>query len=135
MSGRPPGSSRSGSEMDRLPAMGHYVLGLLRRGSNPPSMSAKAENRLQEAHLAHLRRLKEQGDLIVYGPIEGNSDLRGILVFRTESLDRARDLMRNDPWVIRGVLVLDLFSWFAPSGLELRSPSVSPTAPDVPADS
>jgi uncharacterized protein len=135
MSGRPTGSSRPGSEMDRLPAMGRYVLGLLRRGSNPPSMSAKAENRLQEAHLAHLRRLKEQGDLIIYGPIEGSSDLRGILVFRTESLDRARDLMRNDPWVIRGVLVLDLFSWFAPAGLEIRIPAASPTDRDVPAGS
>jgi uncharacterized protein len=119
--------------MDRLPAMSHYVLGLLRRGVRPPLMSTKAENRLQEAHLAHLRRLKEQGDLIVYGPIEGNSDLRGILVFRTESLDRARDLMRNDPWVIRGALVLELFSWFAPTGLEIRVPAPSPPDRDAPA--
>lgn len=123
MSGRPTGSPRPTSEMDRLPPMGHYVLGLLRRGSKLTSLSSKAENHLQEAHLAHLRRLREQGDLIIHGPIEGNSDLRGILIFRTESVEVARHLMQNDPWVIRGVLVLELHSWFAPSGLEVAPPT------------
>jgi len=120
--------------MERLPEMGHYVLGLLRRGPKPPSMSQKAENRLQDAHLAHLRRLQEQGDLIIYGPLEGDTDLRGVLIFRTESIDRARELMRNDPWVIRGALVLDLSSWFAAAGLQVVSNAQSPTGRDHPTE-
>lgn len=98
-------------------------------------MSPKAENQLEEAHLAHLRRLQEQGDLIVHGPVEGSSDVKGVLLFRTESVERARDLMRNDPWVIRGVLQLELFTWVAPAGLETLSPTGSSTERDRPASS
>lgn len=111
--------------------MSRYVLGLLRRGPAPPSMSQKAERRLQEAHLAHLRRLQEQGDLIISGPLEGETDLRGVLIFRTESIDRARELMRNDPWVIRGALVLDLFVWFAAAGLTVAPNTGKPPDPDL----
>jgi uncharacterized protein len=97
-------------------------------------MSEEEENRLQEAHLAHLRTLREVGDLIVYGPLEGDSDLRGILIFRTASIDRARELMREDPWVVRGALVLELFSWFAAAGLQVGGSPLSPTDLDFQTD-
>lgn len=98
-------------------------------------MSPKAENRLEEAHVAHLRRLQEQGDLIIYGPLKGEADLRGLLIFRTESIDRARELMRNDPWVIRGALVLELSVWVAPAGLQIGSNARGLAAPDPSAES
>jgi uncharacterized protein len=114
--------------------MGRYVLGLLRRGPEPSPRSAEEEDRLQAAHLAHLRGLRERGELIVYGPLDGDSDLRGILVFRTDSMDRARELMHDDPWIVRRTLVLELFSWFAAAGLEIASPPRTPTDLDFQTD-
>jgi len=97
-------------------------------------MTGEEEDRWQEAHLAHLRTLREAGELIVYGPLGGDTDLRGILIFRTSSVDRARDLMRDDPWVLRGALVLELFSWFAAEGLQVGASGVSPTDLDFRTD-
>jgi uncharacterized protein len=97
-------------------------------------MSEEEESRLQEAHLAHLRSLQEVGELVVYGPLGGDTDLRGILIFRTESIDRARELMREDPWVLRGTLVLDLFSWFAAAGLQVGASAPAPTDLDFRTD-
>jgi uncharacterized protein len=114
--------------------MSRYVLGLLRRGVRPSGMSEEEENRLQEDHLAYLRSLREAGDLIVYGPLTGDPDFRGILVFRTESIDRARELMREDPWVLRGALVLQLFSWFAAAGLQVGPSAPNPTELDFRTD-
>jgi len=76
--------------------------------------------------MAYLRRLREAGELITMGPFEGHGDLRGLLVFRTADLDEARALMRNDPLIAGGQLVLDLLRWFAPAGLAALSGASGP---------
>lgn len=115
------------SEMDRLPPMTRYVLGLLRRGPSKPPSAAPEADALQEQHLAHLRQLRESGELITTGPLEEETPLRGLLVFRTDEIPRARELMRTDPLVAGGFLVLELYTWFAPAGLALSTRRESPT--------
>ncbi len=105
------------SERDRLPPMAHYVLGLLRRPTQPPPRTEREADELQERHLSHLRGLRESGELIAVGPILDDVPLRGVLVFRTDRVDRARDLMRSDPLVAAGYLLLELYAWYAPAGL------------------
>jgi uncharacterized protein len=118
-----------GSEVERLPPMARYVLGLLRRPSGAPSLPSADLERIQESHLAHLRHLLEAGELITCGPLEEETDLRGILIFRTDSLAHARELMGADPAVVSGRLVLDLYTWYAPAGLGLRG--AAPPTPDL----
>jgi hypothetical protein len=84
---------------------------------------------LQEQHLAHLRQLREAGELITTGPIEEDVALRGILVFRTDQVSKARQLMAVDPLVAGGYLLLDLYTWFSPAGLTLSGGP--PTAPSL----
>jgi uncharacterized protein len=112
---------RNLSESDRLPPMTHYVLGLLRQAPSAPKRTEEEAATLQEAHLGHLRRLRETGELIAVGPVEEEGVLRGILVFGTDDLSRARELMRTDPLVGGGFLILDLYTWFAPAGLTVSS--------------
>ena len=114
-------------ELERLPPMTHYILGLLRRPSPSPPRTAEEATVLQERHLAHLRRLREAGELISSGPLEEDTALRGVLLFRTGEIARARQLMRDDPLVAGGHLVLDLFTWFAPAGLSVERPQDPPT--------
>ncbi len=116
-----------GSEMDRLPPMARYAVGFLHRPPLLPPLPREELERIQEAHLAHLRHLVEQGELIVVGPFEEDTELRGLLVFRTSSVDHARDLMRDDPALRAGCLVLDLRTWFALAALAgLRAPTTTP---------
>jgi uncharacterized protein len=121
-------------ETDRLPPMTHYVLGLFHRAPKAPTISDAEADRIQETHLAHLRRLMEGGDLIAAGPLEENGDLRGVLLFSTSSVDRARELMRSDPAITNGRLVLDLYTWYAPAGLRVAPPVVNPTELDFQTD-
>lgn len=117
------------SEMDRLPPMTHYVVGVLRRPASTPRPTAEDADALQERHLAHLRRLRELGELITTGPVEESGELRGILIFRADSIDRVRELMHTDPLVAGGYLVLDLYRWFSPAGLGISDRST--TAPNL----
>jgi uncharacterized protein YciI len=107
--------------------MTHYVVGLLRRAVAPPHRTEREAEALQEAHLAHLRRLREVGELLTVGPVEEDGELRGILVFRTDQIPRAREMMATDPLVEGGYLILDLYTWFSPAGLALSHDSVGAT--------
>jgi uncharacterized protein len=111
------------SEFDKLPEMTHYVLGLFRRVPNRPALSDEETNRIQEGHMANLRCLTEDRDLIACGPFEEDGELRGMMVFSTGSIERARDLMKNDPAMVAGRLSLELFTWFGPAGLTVIPPA------------
>jgi uncharacterized protein YciI len=114
------------SEYEKLPEMTHYVVGLLRRVPDRPVISEEASSRFQEGHMASIRRLTERGELVTAGPFEEDGDLRGILIFSTASVERARELTRDDPAISNGRLVLELWTWFGPAGLR-----VVPDAPDA----
>jgi len=111
------------SEFERLPPMSHYVLGLLWRVPTAPKRTSAEADALQEAHMGHLRRLREAGHLLALGPLEDSPDLRGVMVFQTDSPDAARKLMETDPLVGGGFLKLDLYRWFAPATLRTTSQS------------
>jgi uncharacterized protein YciI len=122
------------SEVDKLPEMTTYVLGLFRRPTTLPVISEEETNRIQEEHLGHLRRLTEAGELIIAGPLREDGPLRGVLIFVTSSVDRARDLAANDPALVNGRLLLDLYTWYAPAGLRVGPPPRNPTELDFQTD-
>jgi uncharacterized protein len=130
----PTAPSSPSPETERLPVMTHYVLGLFRRAPGRLPVPEDEAERIQEGHLAHLRRLRESGDLIASGPFEEDADLRGVLLFSTASVDRARKLTNSDPALTNGRLVLDLYTWYAPAGLRVAPAETNPTELDFQTD-
>jgi uncharacterized protein len=126
--------SSSSFEAERSPAMTHYVLGLFRRAPGRPPLPEDEAERIQESHLAHLRRLRESGDLLASGPLEEDGDLRGVLLFSTASIELARKLTNSDPALTNGRLVLDLYTWYAPAGLRVAPAVPNPTDLDFQTD-
>ncbi|MGC2290144.1 MAG: YciI family protein [Thermoplasmata archaeon] len=122
------------SEVDRLPMMATYVLGLFRRPADLPVIPAEEVERIQEGHMGNIRRLTEAGELIVAGPFTEDTHLRGVLVFSTSSVERARELTANDPALVQGRLLLDLYTWYAPAGLRVGPPPRNPTELDFQTD-
>jgi uncharacterized protein YciI len=55
--------------------------------------------------------------LVVAGPFGDNGRLRGIFVFRVESLEEARNLAETDPAVQAGRLALVIYPWVVPEGI------------------
>jgi uncharacterized protein YciI len=113
---------------DRKPQfeMTHYVVGFFHKGPNWTAEQTDETRRMQEAHLANFGKLAEAGKLIVAGPFGDNGDLRGMLIFKLESVDEARKLMAADPTLKAGRLTLDLHPWFAAAGLRVNAPKSAP---------
>src|SRR5713226_4704575 len=74
-----------------------YVVGFFHRGPNTGKGGPAEAERLQAGHLANFGKLAEAGKLIVAGPFSDNTELRGMLIFKLDSVDEARTLMEADP--------------------------------------
>lgn len=100
------------SELDR------YELVFLRRPPSRPSISEAEEDELQDKHLAHLRAMHEAGHMKVAGPFDQQRDesLRGMSIYTTGSLERARALAESDPAVQAGRLEVDAMYFYCPRG-------------------
>jgi uncharacterized protein YciI len=92
-------------------------LGFLSRGPKWTPEKTPATEELQKAHMANIIRLAEMKKLVVAGPFGGNGVLRGIFVFRVDSLDEAKQLAATDPSVQAGRLAIDMHPWLVPEGV------------------
>ena len=99
-------------------ALDRYELVLLKRPTKPSNVSDEEIDRLQELHLAHLQALTRTGDIRVCGPFDAQSDesLRGMALYQTGSIERARELATSDPAVVAGRLEVDIMYFYCPQG-------------------
>jgi uncharacterized protein YciI len=93
-----------------------YLAFLVRGEKWTPERTPETEE-IQKAHLANIGRLAKMKKLVVAGPFGDNGNLRGIFVFRVNSLEEARTLTLSDPAVQAGRLALDLHPWLVPEGI------------------
>lgn len=100
-----------------MPAMSRYQFGLLRRGPSWTATRTPATDSIQAGHMANIQRMAQEGALLAAGPMGDDGALRGIFIFRSDSIARLRELVARDPAVSSGRLVLDLYSWFGPTGI------------------
>jgi uncharacterized protein YciI len=95
-----------------------YVFAFLKTGPNRSKDPATAAD-LQKAHLANIRRLAEEGNLVLAGPfMSGDETLRGIYIFNTSSVEEARSWTESDPAVKAGSLVMELHPWYGSAALQ-----------------
>ncbi len=93
-----------------------YLAFLTRGPKWTPERTPETEE-TQKAHLANINKLAQSGKLVVAGPFGDNGQLRGIFVFKVESLDEAKELAATDPAVKAGRLALDVHAWLVPEGI------------------
>ena len=99
--------------------MSHYVVGFLRKGPAWTAAETAGTRKIQEGHLAAIRKMAASGKLVVAGPFEDDGDLRGMFIFKVGSVEEARAMAAADPAIQSGRLVLELHPWFAAKGLEV----------------
>ena len=92
-----------------------YYLGLLVRGPKFSPEDSPERQKIQAGHMANMQRLSDMGKLVAAGPFADDIELRGIFVFRTASMDEARQLTNTDPAVQAGRLAIRLYEWKLPS--------------------
>jgi len=93
-----------------------YLAFLVRGEKWTPDKTPETEA-IQKAHLANIGRLADLKKLVVAGPFGDNGTLRGIFVFRVDSIEEARELAATDPAVKAGRLALQIHPWIVPEGI------------------
>jgi uncharacterized protein YciI len=57
------------------------------------------------------------GKLVLAGPLADDGDWRGVLIYRTKTLDEAQRLADDDPAVKAGRLVVKMHPWMVERGI------------------
>ncbi len=96
--------------------MKSYVMAFLKAGPNR-SQSEEERMELQRAHLANIKRLANEGLLVVAGPFLDNGDIRGIYIFNVTTVKEAKALTETDPAIQAGSLIMELHPWYGSAAL------------------
>jgi len=93
--------------------------GFLKKGPNRKAGDDQTPEvqELQKAHLANIMRLSGTKKLVMAGPFDEDGDLRGVFVFRVDSLKEAQELAATDPMIKIDRLRIELYPWQVPVGV------------------
>jgi uncharacterized protein YciI len=94
-----------------------HTMALLILRKDRPKLSEEEENKLQDAHLAHLAKLHDMGILLMAGPTIGPADreIRGLSLYRG-LIEEVKRLADEDPAVKAGKYTHQFIPWIVPSG-------------------
>lgn len=106
-------------EGDTSYTMKKYFIIFLKSGDKR-SQSEEEAAEIQKQHLAHIDWMAEEGFLDLAGPFGDNGDIRGILVMRVPTEERANELASMDPAVKAGRLKMEIHPWWAAEGSCLK---------------
>lgn len=95
-----------------------YVLCILKTGPKDAEIKEDQRKEIFAGHFANIRRLADEGKLVVAGPFGDNDEnFRGLYIFNVTTVEEARKLVVLDPAVKAGVFVPDLIPWYGSAAM------------------
>jgi uncharacterized protein YciI len=73
-----------------------FIFVFLNKKADKAELPEKEIKKIDEGHMANIRRLAKEGKLIVAGPFDGGG---GIFIFKAASSDQAKEWLASDPGV------------------------------------
>lgn len=93
------------------PNMTTYYFGVLMKGPKYSAEVSPERAEIQKGHMAHLDAMWKAGKLVLAGPLVDDGDWRGVLIYRTKTIEEAQRLADDDPAVKAGRLVVTMHPW------------------------
>ena len=70
----------------------------------------KINKAMVEKHVANIKKLDDDGRLLLCGPTKGFPGIAGMVVFTAECHEQAEEICKSEPFVIEGYATYKLFS-------------------------
>lgn len=99
--------------------MQKYFIVFLKEGPNR-NQPEEETKRIQAAHLSYLGSLFKEGVLNLNGPLGDDSEIAGISVYNTATMEEAIKLAEADPAVKAGRLVVEAHPWWLAKGSAVK---------------
>ncbi len=87
-----------------------YFFVMLTRGLHRDQDSVTAE-KIQNGHMANIRRLAGMGKILVAGPFGDDINWRGIFIFDCKTKEEVEEYLKTDPAVAAGRLAYEIHPW------------------------
>lgn len=98
--------------------MRSYVLVVLKTGpTRVPDGPERDE--MFRGHFANMKRLSQDGKLVLAGPFDGVDGWRGLFVFAVNDIEEARQLAASDPVLAEGEMVAEYHKYYGSAALML----------------
>jgi uncharacterized protein YciI len=98
--------------------MKKYILVILKTGTATVTEKAKRDS-IFGGHMKNIQRLAAENKLVLAGPLGKNDKAyEGIFVLNTENMKEAEQMLATDPAVNSGLLVSELYSWYASASVQ-----------------
>lgn len=94
-----------------------YVMAFLKKGRKRWMIDSVTANNLQKAHMENIERLANEGKLVIAGPFEDDTDLRGIYIFDVTTIEEAQKLCETDPAIQAESIAMELHPWYGSAAL------------------
>lgn len=94
-----------------------YMLVILKSGPNEISDAQKRDS-LFAGHLQNIKRLADEGKLVIAGPMGTNDkNYRGIFILNAATKEEALALLQTDPTIKEKLLEAELYPWYGSAAL------------------
>jgi len=96
--------------------MRRYVLVILKTGPTPVPAGPERDAMFR-GHFANMRRLADEGKLVLAGPLDGKDGWRGLFVFDVADVAEAEALTATDPVIQNGEMIAECHRFYGSAAL------------------